>query len=59
MRRYIADLHFDDDIVNKLMDKRGFETVDEMNEYMIIIIDNEGNKIPSEFFRSNTYEGAF
>ena len=35
MRRYIADLHFDDDIVNKLMDKRGFETVEEMNEYMI------------------------
>ena len=35
MRRYIADMHFDDDIVNKLMDKRGFETVDEMNEYMI------------------------
>ena len=35
MRRYIADMHFDDDIVNKLMDKRGCETVDEMNEYMI------------------------
>ena len=35
LRRYIADLHFDDDIVNKLMDKRGFETVEEMNEYMI------------------------
>ena len=31
----MADLHFDDDIVNKLMDKRGFETVEEMNEYMI------------------------
>lgn len=29
-----------------------------MNEYMIIIIDNEGNKTASEFFHSNTYDGA-
>ena len=35
MRRYIADLHFDDDAVNKLMDKRGFENIEDMNEYMI------------------------
>lgn len=35
MRRYIADLHFDDDNVNKLMDKRGFENAEQMNEYMI------------------------
>lgn len=35
MRRYIADLHFDDDAVNKLMDKRGFDNIEDMNEYMI------------------------
>ena len=35
MRYYIADLHFFHDALNTKMDKRGFESVEEMNEYMI------------------------
>lgn len=32
---YIADLHFGHGNLNTKMDKRGFESVEEMNEYMI------------------------
>lgn len=35
MRYYIADLHFYHENLNTKMDCRGFENVDEMNEYMI------------------------
>lgn len=35
MRYYIADLHFYHEKLNTKMDCRGFENVDEMNEYMI------------------------
>lgn len=35
MRYYIADTHFFHRALNTKMDKRGFETVEEMNEYMI------------------------
>ncbi len=35
MRYYIADLHFFHENMNTKMDCRGFETVEEMNEYMI------------------------
>ena len=35
MRYYIADLHFFHDSLNSKMDKRGFGSVEEMNEYMI------------------------
>ncbi len=35
MRYYIADLHFFHEILNTKMDKRGFESVEQMNEYMI------------------------
>ncbi len=35
MRFYIADNHFYHAILNTSMDKRGFDTVEEMNEYMI------------------------
>lgn len=35
MRYYIADLHFFNDVLNTKMDKRGFESAEEMNEYMI------------------------
>ena len=34
-RRYIADCHFDHEALNNAMDKRGFESVESMNEYMI------------------------
>ena len=34
-KRYIADLHFFDEDVRLLMDKRPFGTAEEMNEYMI------------------------
>lgn len=35
MRYYISDLHFFHDNMNTKMDKRGFESVEVMNEYMI------------------------
>lgn len=35
MRYYIADLHFFHEAQNYRMDHRGFESVEEMNEYMI------------------------
>lgn len=35
MRYYISDLHFFHDNMNTKMDKRGFESVEAMNEYMI------------------------
>lgn len=35
MRYYIADLHFFHEKLNQHMDKRGFEDVYQMNEYMI------------------------
>ena len=35
MRYYIADCHFFHRKMNTEMDKRGFESVEEMNEYMI------------------------
>ncbi len=35
MRYYIADLHFFHEILNTKMDRRGFGSVVEMNEYMI------------------------
>ncbi|MGN1277511.1 MAG: metallophosphoesterase [Floccifex sp.] len=35
MRYYIADCHFFHRALNFHMDKRGFESVDQMNEYMI------------------------
>ena len=35
MRYYIADCHFFHASLNTKMDKRGFESVEEMNEYMI------------------------
>lgn len=35
MRYYIADLHFFHGEMNAKMDRRGFESVEEMNEYMI------------------------
>jgi len=35
MRYYIADLHFFHESLNKNMDKRGFGSAEEMNEYMI------------------------
>ena len=35
MRYYISDLHFCHDKLNERMDRRGFESVEAMNEYMI------------------------
>ena len=35
MRYYIADLHFFHENMNTRMDRRGFKSVEEMNEYMI------------------------
>lgn len=35
MRYYIADLHFFHESLNTQMDKRGFSSVEEMNEHMI------------------------
>lgn len=35
MRYYIADFHFFHEALNEKMDKRGFESVQAMNEYMI------------------------
>mgnify|MGYP000423193718 FL=1 len=35
MRYYIADCHFFHEALNEKMDKRGFESVQAMNEYMI------------------------
>lgn len=35
MRYYIADLHFFHGAMNRKMDHRGFDSVEEMNEYMI------------------------
>ena len=35
MRYYIADLHFNHRNINKYYDKRGFESIEAMNEYMI------------------------
>ena len=35
MRYYISDLHFFHDNMNTKMDKRGFESLEVMNEYMI------------------------
>ena len=35
MRYYIADLHFFHGALNEKMDRRGFASVEEMNEYMI------------------------
>lgn len=35
MRYYISDLHFWHSRLNQNMDHRGFDTVEEMNEYMI------------------------
>ena len=35
MRYYIADCHFYHDQLNTMMDKRGFRSVEEMNDYML------------------------
>ena len=35
MRYYISNLHFFHENMNTKMDKRGFESVEAMNEYMI------------------------
>ena len=35
MRYFIADQHFFHKALNEKMDKRGFESVEQMNEYMI------------------------
>lgn len=35
MRYYIADLHFYHAAINEYMDRRGFASMEEMNEYMI------------------------
>lgn len=35
MRYYIADTHFFHRSLNEKMDQRGFEDIDQMNEYMI------------------------
>ena len=35
MRYYIADCHFFHGVLNTKMDKRGFDSSDSMNEYMI------------------------
>lgn len=35
MRYYIADLHFFHSAMNDKMDRRGFDSVEQMNEYMI------------------------
>lgn len=35
MRYYIADLHFFHEAMNREMDRRGFESVEKMNEYML------------------------
>lgn len=35
MRYYIADCHFYHEQLNTMMDKRGFHSVEEMNDYMI------------------------
>ena len=35
MRYYIADLHFYHSAMNDKMDRRGFESVEKMNEYMV------------------------
>lgn len=35
MRYYIADCHFFHEILNEKMDRRGFESVQAMNEYMV------------------------
>lgn len=35
MRYYIADLHFFHAAMNERMDHRGFQNVEEMNEYII------------------------
>ena len=35
MRYYIADLHFFHESLNTMMDHRGFENVEAMNQYMI------------------------
>lgn len=44
MRYYIADQHFFHDILNHSMDQRGFENVEEMNEYMITKWNNKVRK---------------
>ncbi len=44
MRYYISDLHFFHDDMNKNMDKRGFESAEAMNEYMIERWNNKVNK---------------
>ena len=36
MRYYISDLHFYHKNLNAMMDNRGFDTVEDMNEYMIL-----------------------
>ena len=36
MRYYIADLHFFHEAMNREMDRRGFESVESMNEYMLM-----------------------
>lgn len=35
MRYYIADTHFFHRLLNEKMDQRGFEDIEQMNEYMI------------------------
>lgn len=35
MRYYIADTHFFHRSLNEKMDQRGFEDIEQMNEYMI------------------------
>ena len=35
MRYYIADTHFFHRSLNEKMDQRGFDDIDQMNEYMI------------------------
>lgn len=44
MRYYIADLHFFHAAMNERMDKRGFSSVEEMNEYMTAKWNNKVRK---------------
>ena len=44
MRYYIADCHFWHSILNTKMDTRGFDSVEEMNEYMIRQWNHKVNK---------------
>lgn len=44
MRYYIADTHFFHNAMNTRMDQRGFSSIEEMNEYMILQWNNKVRK---------------